>query len=100
MQKFIGEHWWKLLLVPIIGWASYVTLLAINADNRAVSNREEVEQLRNEKVAELKDYVDMQVGVLHNRISKVHDENEADIKAITWRFFEQQIADCTEECKE
>jgi len=63
--------------------------------------------MRTEQVAELKAYVDMQVGVLHGRITAVAVGQEADetrLENRMWelqlRFFEDEIEDCQEECKE
>ena len=70
--------WWKLilgiLLGSLIGWGSWVTRMCQKA----------------EKTEEI---VDMQVGVMHGRITKVDDR----INSIVWKFFEQELADCTED---
>ena len=92
MQKFIGEHWWKLLLVPLLGWASWVTFGSLLAEK----NRESLQQLRTEQVAELKEYVDLQVGVMHGRISKVDDK----LDDVIWQFFAIHLDECNEECED
>lgn len=80
--------WWKLLLVPALAWCTWVTLHGFLAE----SNRNDIEQLRTEKVAELKGYVDLQVGVLHARSTKIDDR----INDVIWKFFEDKLAKCNE----
>ena len=91
------------MLVPLIGWCSWVTIHAF----LAASNRKELERMRTEQVAELKAYVDMQVGVLHGRVTAVAVGQEADetrLENRMWelqlRFFEDKIEDCQEELEE
>jgi len=93
--KLLAEHWWKLLLVPLLGWASYVTFGSLLAEK----NREALQQLRTEQVKELKEYVDLQVGVMHGRITKVSDKVDSDIDKLTWRFFEDRLVECRENGK-
>lgn len=73
--------WWKLiagaLIASVISWGAWVTRMC-------------------QKAEKSEEILDMQVGVLHGRITKVDDR----INEIVWRFFENELEDCEEECKE
>lgn len=91
-EKKFAIDWWKLILIPLLGWCAWVTIHGFMAEN----NKEEVEKLKAEKVAELEAYIDMQVGVMHGRITKVDDR----LDGVIWQFFENELEDCQEECRD
>lgn len=84
--------WWKIVAAALLGavitWGSWVTRMCGKAEKT-------------------EDYVDMQVGVLHNRITGVQVNHESDetrledqLISFQQRFYEDELADCEEECKE
>ena len=73
----------------------------------AERNQEALVELKKENIAELKAYVDLQVGVLHGRQTAAVVGQEADetrLENRLWelqqRFFEDEIADCEEELED
>ena len=103
MRDLLLAHWWKAVIVIITGgvitWGSWLTLLSI----KTLTITERVLQ----KAEKTEKYVDMQVGVLHGRDTAYAVGQEADetrLENRLWemqlRFFEDEIADCTEELEE
>ena len=89
MKDTIIAHWWKVVLAAaaagVIAWGSWVTRMCGKAEKT-------------------EEYVDMQMGVLHGRITAAVVGQEADetrLENRLWelqlRFFEDEIADLEEE---
>jgi hypothetical protein len=81
--------WWKIVAAALIGavitWGSWVTRMCGKAEKT-------------------EDYVDMQVQVLHNRITGVQIHHEADetrqedkLFDLQQRWYEDEITDCEDE---
>ena len=92
MKDVILAHWWKVVLAAaaagIITWGAWVTRMCGKAEKT-------------------EEYVDMQIGVLHGRITAVAVGQEADetrLENRLWelqlRFFEDEIDDIQEELNE
>jgi len=92
MRDLLLAHWWKAVIVlatgGVITWGAWVTRMCGKAEKT-------------------EDYVDMQIGVLHGRITAVVVGQEADetrfenrLWELQLRFFEDEVDDCVEECKE
>jgi len=102
VKDALVAHWWKALIVigtgAVLGWGSWVTLQNIKALSIA-----EKALLKAEKTEA---YVDMQVKVLHGRLTAVAVGQEADetrLENRLWemqiRFFEDELDDLEEETK-
>jgi hypothetical protein len=73
--------WWKAiigaLLASLIAWGSWATRMC-------------------QKAEKSEEILDMQVGVLHGRITKVDDR----LNDVIWRFFEKELNDCIDAASE
>jgi hypothetical protein len=81
MKDLLLAHWWKAVIVLVTGgiitWGSWVTRMG-------------------QKAEKSEEILDTQVMILHSRITKVDDR----INHVIWKFFENEIQDCEEECSE
>ena len=88
MKDLLLAHWWKAVIVLVTGggitWGAWVTRMCGKAEKT-------------------EDYVDMQIGVIHGRITAVVVGQEADetrfenrLWELQLRFFEDEIDDFEE----
>jgi hypothetical protein len=80
-QPVYKFDWWKIVAAAVLGgvitWGGWVTRMC-------------------QKAEKSEEILDMQVMVLHTRITKVDDR----VNDVIWKFFENEVTECEEECRD